>query len=128
MTPKEFLEHALDNVNNGRRIGHGLLYGSEPSEAACLHQIDFTRLGDSYSIASKSHVVNGFTVPAPLDIAPKKDQVYFSPDHFSVTRYSAELWADHEVDHLAFLNKQAFATKEASIANQKAQAFINPNL
>lgn len=129
MTPKEFLEQALKNVNNGRPIGHGLLYGDEPSEAVCLHHIDFTRLGDSYSLAPKTHIVNGFEVPVPETEPLVEDSTYyFAPNHFSKEGYTEELWIGAVADYLALKNKQVFSTKEAAQANQKAQAFINPNL
>lgn len=125
MTPKEFLLHALDNVNNGRIIGHGLLYGDEPSTAAGLQHIDFLSL-QHYSITPKTHVVNGFTVPAPVKSVDQctYGEYYFS-DHTREEGYDYFITISPSVEMLC-LNNNLFATKEAAIANQKAQAFIDP--
>ena len=78
----------------------------------------------------QTHVVNGFTVPAPLDKMPPPESMYFYPiiGRKEFTHYAH--WATHafgdEYDRMMFSSGLCFATREAAVANAKAMLKINP--
>ena len=74
----------------------------------------------------RTHVVNGFTVPAPMDKALSSGDNYFVPSLVADTYVAKHCWADYSCE-LAWLQRGlCFATKESAIANAKAMLKIDP--
>jgi len=74
----------------------------------------------------RTHVVNGFTVPAPMDKEPSMNDDYFTP-FFQNDSFAQKFgWFDDCEDRNFFKRGLCFATKEAAIANAKAMLKINP--
>lgn len=72
------------------------------------------------------HVVNGFTVTAPLKIAPINEVVYYFPVTTSPTFYACRRWIDSITDNLILNRGLVHLTKEAAVANAKAMCSIDP--
>ena len=74
----------------------------------------------------RTHVVNGFAVPAPMDKALSSGDNYFVPSLVADTYVAKHCWADYSCE-LAWLQRGLlFETKEAAIANAKAMLKIDP--
>ena len=74
----------------------------------------------------RTHVVNGFTVPAPMDKAPEFGDMYFIPDVADEIFYAKVQWQKDSQDMRWLKRGMLFATKEAAIANAKAMLKIDP--
>ena len=75
----------------------------------------------------RTHVVNGFTVPAPMDKELSSGDNYFVPSLVEDTYVAKHCWADYSCE-LAWLQRGLlFETKEAAIANAKAMLKIDPS-
>lgn len=75
---------------------------------------------------SRTHVVNGFTVPAPMDKEPDDGRVYFiaSPMDYMFARGAR--WDGSDCESIFFERGLCFATREAAVANAKAMLKIDP--
>ena len=74
----------------------------------------------------RTHVVNGFTVPAPMDKEPGHDDMYFMPELLDEFFYAEVQWQKDSSDMRWLKLGLCFATKEAAIANAKAMLKIDP--
>lgn len=74
----------------------------------------------------KTHVVNGFTVPAPLRVAPAEQTSYFVPSPSHKLLYMSGLWGNDAVENRWLDRGLVHLNKEAAIANAKAMCGINP--
>lgn len=76
---------------------------------------------------SNTHIVNGFLVPAPMSTEPDDQEKVYTPNHRDDTGITWMAWNGSSRYHMnLFKNKQIFSTKEEAIANQQAQASIDP--
>lgn len=125
MTEIELLEHVLENRKAGRDAGHGLLYEDEPSIAIVSGQISWQKR-KNYSIAPRTHVVNGFTVPAPETEAPERGSLYYVADASEEGWTYNFHWEDDTDDFLSLARGRVFLTEEAARANAMAQLGFNP--
>lgn len=74
----------------------------------------------------KTRVVNGFTVPAPMEVAPKVGESYFLASTSSSYFYAEMMFKKDPFDiHMKRVGN-FFSTKEAAIANAKAMLGIDP--
>ena len=71
-------------------------------------------------------MVNGFKVPKPLNVMPKRDDDYYAPCFDDNKFYESYSWASDSVDDRLFARKVIHATKEAAIAHAKAMLGIDP--
>ena len=74
----------------------------------------------------RTHVVNGFTVPAPMDKEPSNGDSYFAMSPYVSAYYSENLWSGFQCEKLWLKRGIVHATKEAAIANAKAMLKIDP--
>ena len=74
----------------------------------------------------RTHVVNGFTVPAPMDKAPEFGDMYFIPELPDEFFYAEVKWRNDSPDVRWLKLSLCFSTKEAAIANAKAMLKIDP--
>lgn len=73
-----------------------------------------------------TRVVNGFTVPAPLRVAPADGDSYFISD-FSTERFcSLACWVNGAIDKRWLERGLIHLTEDAAIANAKAMCGIDP--
>ena len=75
----------------------------------------------------RTHVVNGFTVPAPMDKEPAIGDSYFTMSPYVSEYYSENLWSGFQCEKLWLKRGIVHATKEAAIANAKAMLKIDPS-
>jgi hypothetical protein len=73
-----------------------------------------------------THVVNGFTVPAPLRVAPAEQTSYFVSAFTAKLFYCSACWVNDDIDKRWLDRGLVHLTKEAAIANAKAMCGINP--
>ena len=74
----------------------------------------------------RTHVVNGFTMPAPMDKEPTIGEQYYSLSMHSCDYYTSISWANYTIEKMWIKRGLCFATKEAAIANAKAMLKIDP--
>ncbi len=75
----------------------------------------------------RTHVVNGFTVPAPETEAPAQDAFYFMPA-LNILEWLpvAIKWTNDSYDRVMLQRGLVFLTQEAAVANAKAMCGIDP--
>lgn len=112
-----------DNISADKRVDNRIVPGGKVTSSDLLY---FLSEMARFSLAPLTHEVNGFEVPAPEIQPPNKNYDHFVPDHSRDNGYYHSVWtgADFQINLLK--NGQVFLTAEAAIANQKAQAKINP--
>jgi len=64
MKLQDLLRHIADNVENGKDWSDGIDINDEAAWAVSV----FFGEADSIKLKPRTHVVNGFTVPAPMDM------------------------------------------------------------
>ena len=74
----------------------------------------------------RTRVVNGFTVPAPIDKPLCDAATYFLAKPLSEDWFDEYEWNGSYIDRIWFSRGLLFSTKEAAIANAKAMCGINP--
>ena len=74
----------------------------------------------------RTHVVNGFTVPAPMDKESEEGARYYSATPDAIEFFNDRPWDGGNYDKRVFSRGLCFATKEAAIANAKAMLNIDP--
>lgn len=123
----------------GKEVLHAIADGADPSEFECRYKLDAWKqfVPDDWAVSCvmdsqyhtfrrkpRTRVVNGFTVPAPIQDMPKKDQMLYVADpmhqDFFIEALVRGCWESGLTRGLLF------STKEAAIANAKAMCGINP--
>lgn len=74
----------------------------------------------------RTHVVNGFTVPAPMDKEPEHESIYYEASPKELAFFRSDIWFGKAYEQRSFKRGLFFATKEAAIANAKAMLKIDP--
>lgn len=125
MTKSELLRHMLANVESGRACFHGLLYKNETTTRV-LDFAELLDLADGFSIAPRTRVINGFTVPAPMEKEPEKGTPYFCENPASTSWvHGAYRWDGDATDKQRFMIG-IHTTSESAAANCKARYGIDP--
>lgn len=83
--------------------------------------------GVQFRRKAKTRVVNGFTVPAPEEKAPKPRQEYWVPDTCDRVFCADLRWGDAASDSMLLERGLVFLDKDAAIANAKAMCGIDPH-
>lgn len=108
--------HVMHNLlNNGMKIE----YVDEIALYCLLHY------PEQFSLAPRTHMVNGFEVPSPESEEPEGE--YFIPDIDHVSYCYAGVWSDHRLDEMRLERGLIHLTDEAAIANAKAMLGIDPS-
>jgi hypothetical protein len=94
--------------------------------AGCIGSI--AQKPDSWKVRrkSKTHVVNGFTVPAPVKIAPSFGTKYCYTAPAVEAFFLSTFYSEDEFDKAVLNRGLIHLTKEAAIANAKAMCGIDP--
>lgn len=103
-------KEAWDNMGNGTKWG------------SWIHNPEAWRVRRK----QRTHVFNGFTVPAPMDKEPDDGCVYFLPDLNSSVYFMEYRWFGTGFDLLCFGRGLCFETRVAAISNAKAMLKIDP--
>jgi len=119
----ELLEHMLENRKAGRAAGHGLLLNGEASRATNIFGMG---LYEGYSLAPRTHGVNGFTVPAPETDELTIGSAYYLCNVANPCWVSTSRWLHSEFDLRLLRRGSVFLDREAAIANAKAEKGIDP--
>jgi hypothetical protein len=124
----------------GKEVLRAIADGADPSEfevatssmifyefKPCMWSVvDLANTPANFRRKPRTRVVNGFTVPAPIQEMPTNMSPYFLalPD---INEWFGKYdWDDSDADRLWFSRGLLFSTKEAAIANAKAMCGINP--
>lgn len=73
-----------------------------------------------YRRKSRTHMVNGIEVPAPLNSRPKVNSVYWIADPSEIDYTMDYVWNCCNFDKLTLERGLVYATKEAAVANAMA--------
>lgn len=79
-----------------------------------------------YRRKPRTHMVNGFEVPAPMVEAPIGDRAYWIPAIDSRSYASCSFWDGDSFDATRLQRGLVHATKEAAVANAKAMVGVQP--
>ena len=121
---------------NGKEVLRAIADGADPSEFQwfdgdkVLNVYDwninsFTRPNGQFRRKPRTRVVNGFTVPAPIQEMPKNgDRLFYIHLFYSDWCFEA---CFSRSDEIYYSRGLLFSTKEAAIANAKAMVGIDPN-
>lgn len=125
----------------GKEVLRAIADGAHPSEFEYLTE-EFPEWNTALSLSvgflfwgqyefrrkPRTRVVNGFTVPAPIQEMPKECELVWRADP-SIREWSREswLWVDSEGVPDNVQRGLLFSTKEAAIANAKAMCGISPD-
>lgn len=80
-----------------------------------------------FRIKPKTRVVNGFTVPAPIQEIPEENSSFYLAMPDAQRWFGIYQWYNAEVDKRWLSRGLMFSTKEAAIANAKAMCGIDPS-
>ena len=79
-----------------------------------------------YRVKSRTRMINGFTVPAPITITPAlKDKYYIIATSFS-NGVLESTWDDTELDYLRLNRNMCFLNRESAEQNAKAICNFDP--
>lgn len=108
-------------------VMHNLLMNGKRIETVGEHEL-FCALHhpERFSLAPRTHMVNGFEVPAPEVEALTKGQKYFFGYGKLEEWFGWYFWRDDCMDRRMLNGKNVFLTPEAAIANAKAMLGIDP--
>ena len=123
MKRNELILHVAENIKNGRDEIDGLYVPEALDNDAgmvILASCEF------YSLKPRTHIVNGFDVPAPVKSMSIGEQCFY-PNESDPDWYESDTFDGGEWDMRVLKRNSCFATKEAAIANAKARCGIDPN-
>ena len=127
MNQVELLRHVANNLEAGKEAGAGLLHSGCTSAAGNIMAIQWNDY-EIYTLAPRTHEVNGFDVPTPLTEPPAKGTYYYIPSVFSTNYTNSTNWDDCSVDWRSFSRGLIHLTKEAAQKNALAMIGIDPAL
>ena len=125
MNQIELLRHVADNLEAGRETGEGLLIDGLTSNATSVSGV---RWNDSecYTLAPRTHTVNSFVVPAPMDVEPDKNSPFFAIALSSKNLTPCYKWYGDSEDITLFRRGVCFHTQEAAQQNALAMLGRDP--
>lgn len=121
MKLQDLLRHIADNVENGSPWYSGL---DVPEHYATFQDVWINH--HSIKLATRTHMVNGFEVPAPESEALTRNNIYYIPDASNLAWYVSYTWVEDEADKRFLVRRLVHLTKESAIANAKAEKGIDP--
>lgn len=120
------LETEITILNNFTLIGviegHPFYLSWTPEGACEEYENDFDIIG----MYPKTHIINGFEVPAPETIKPDNGIEIYLPSPIAEYLYRIDFWDSHYTDKIRLERGLVFLNKEDAIANAKALLGINP--
>ena len=122
MKLQDLLRHIADNVENGRDKGAYLFYKGGKFQGGLP---DLSQ-HEHFSLAPRTHVVNGFTVPAPESTERNMGSLYYIPDASEKNWFMEFEWENDEADDRNLKRGLIYVTPRHAIANAKAMRSIDP--
>tara|TARA_R110002167_G_scaffold271300_4_gene477880 strand:- start:14909 stop:15307 length:399 start_codon:yes stop_codon:yes gene_type:complete len=126
MNQVELLRHVADNLEAGRLAGFGLQFNQRDSAAGNIMAIQWHNY-EIYTLAPRTHDVNGFIVLAPMSVEPAAGVVCYTASTSSGDLTSPLLWTGSAYCLLVLARKVLFSTKEAAQQNALAMIGRNPD-
>lgn len=126
LTTAQVLRHVADNLDAGRNSGHGLQIHADgkwediKSPVVVMH-------ADEHRLKPRTRMLNGFEVPAPLDVMPEIGEEYWSVRMSGFNGAICFQCSGDRIDRRLFDRKMMFATKEDAVANFRAICGFDPN-
>ena len=117
MNLKELLAHVIDNVNNDRREGHGLLYRGKATISHTSVGIDWEE-PSMYTLSPKTVLINGIECVAGMTEAPEIGERYVVASLIPY-RYKVVVWASDLLDASHIADGIAFPDTSEGIKNAK---------
>ena len=78
-------------------------------------------------VVPETIMVNGFEVPAPVDVEPNKGERYFVPNPAHKGFVHSYIWEGDDYDYTLLPRKIIHSTRENAIAHAKAMLGIDPS-
>jgi hypothetical protein len=127
MNQIELLEHVLGNLKAGKSLVDGLAYsGKDPIwEISRLSHVPWHN-SSLYTLAPRTHKVNGFDVPVPESKELKSREQYYTACPTNTCYLDLHAWDCDMLDRRYLKRGLVHLTKEAAIANAKAMIGIDP--
>ena len=127
MNQIELLRHVADNLESGKEAGAGLLYNGSASVSINPKDIrlDTHKL---YTLAPRTHEVNGFTVPAPLTEPPANGTYYYIASTEQDYLFLSSSWDGLPLDYKYLRRGLIHLTEEAAQQNALAMIGRDPDL
>lgn len=123
MLIQELLRHVADNLEAGRTEWHGLLFNGASGDHFRNYSWEHANL---YTLAPRTHIVNGFEVPAPLSVAPGSGLPYFLANLTLRGIATKVKWWNDKNDELFLSRKLCFSTEEDALQNGLALLGYDP--
>ena len=120
MNQIELLRHVADNLESGRATFSGLQRNGR--SVTHMHLPD----SDEYTLAPRTHEVNRFTVPAPMDVKPAYGIIYYVPRLDTDDLSYPKGWEGHAFDKRSFNRELCFSTRKAAQQNALAMLGRDP--
>jgi hypothetical protein len=79
-----------------------------------------------FTLAPRTHEVNGFTVPAPMDVKPAYGIIYYVPRLDTDDLSYSKGWDGHAFDKRSFNRELCFSTRKAAQQNALAMLGRDP--
>lgn len=121
MNQVELLRHVADNLEAGRDAGHGLLYNGKKLLVTTSVECICFGFSDAYSLATRTRIINGVEVPAPMDKEPFRGQRYWMECAWAKDLSTSTQWGFSSDDKLRFFRGLCYDSQEAAAANCKAR-------
>jgi len=125
MKVEELLRHVADNVEAGRRVGHGLLFLGGVSSSTSVNGVAFDSCAD-YTLAPNTVTINGIEVERGVTVEPVNGMTYFTPAIHTAKLHRSRSWRSDGYDKECFCRGLAFLDKNKAEDMAKAMlAFQN---
>ena len=128
MNQIELLRHVADNLEAGRDAACGLLFRGQILTLASDSNLDAFAWGapEAYTLAPRTHTVNSFVVPSPMDIEPEIGDLYFVSNLQMDEFDPRTTWDGDQMDAKRLSRGLCFTTKEAAQQNALAMLGRDP--
>ena len=109
----EILRHIADNMEAGRDQAYGLLVDGRPSNLNLNGSEGYLFMAheEKYTLAPRTHTVNGFIVPSPMGVKPSRGERYSIIDFTEADLLQVLPWRDDPADNRSFKRGLCFTTR-----------------
>lgn len=127
LTTAQVLRHVADNLDAGRESSYGLQVHDHDGLVNLLCPLAAIRNGTKICLKPRTRALNGFEVPAPMDVMPVAGVKYWTVSATSEDGVDCCIFGNDDIDQRVFSFGLMFATESDAIANFKAICGIDPN-
>lgn len=126
MGKAQILRHIADNIEKGLDYCDGLFFLGGKITHTSIDWNNLLKHSSYVSLAPKTHIVNGFEVPAPMSEKPDTGRIYYVPMPCDDDWVEGYTWYEDSCDNKQFVRGLCYTTKEAAAVNAKAMVGIDP--